>query len=899
MSSGHELSESDEDDALYKLSRKLKTGLKASPYISADLKKFIRSPQYRSKIYENNCALLRNLGTAYQNKDFQSINSLLIQACTSRQRIKLVEDPRTISGSLRSMQVAWRQPFFGDIHHALLRELDEKEESFSEEETTLKNYAKIVPIVQSSGMGKSKLLDQCSLFRLGIVFTLRLPGQTGFPPGDLEITELLRASAEDSRSQHTTVVAFLSSTIAQVNIQLAKYMNSHGGDTKGFIKEFHDLMQPLEYQETQTPAGEKQSLTPSAVIYTTRSLERVQLCSKIVEETKKLYATFCKDLAWMGILNSKLADFDQMETHHLFIRHLKKPLFKLLENLHAGEPAVQVPALLVFDEVSNLIVGTPASSPYLALRRVLRCLRSFPAWSFFLDTNSSLTNIAPSTSNDLSARIRERKFVRIIPFFSFPINLGMSQCLQEDMASQITKPLAQFATIQHMALLGRPLWRAYSTEACSTIREIVLKKVFNEQFDTANVNHIFALMSYRVCTQPCMSNKEVVGLCEQGVNSHLRVILEMDSDNGLLHTNTPSEPVVSEALAYLLNSGKGAMRVWSDSLHTLVNKLLSPGLIDNGRTGELAMRIHLIIARDRLLAQNISTDTYSFAVQFTLPSFLKILFTKPISDQILSAKARSSQKRAQRTGMSAQDVFQTAYLNFSHFISTESNLTRETMGELLHGLMFHQAALQMRFNGADWDLLIPIYIGDPQAPFNRDHLSAVLIQVKNRVTAKPWVVPEKNYTKLLPHVPILAIIVELGAEKSDFKQLQSKNDNIFLFKVVGNNHETYGILHEHTLELTMNQLLGVKDSRGTDLQKSVSAQVEVFKYSHRWVDCYVGLSGATGARVVEGATSVEEAPILLEGQQPQRPRIRSKRKGIKDDQAQRAKVKKRKINERE
>jgi len=64
-------------------------------------------------------------------------------------------------------------------------------------------------------MRKSKLLDQCCLVRLGILFTVPLHGQTGFPPGDVEITEVLLNSVGETKFQHTTIVAYLSITIAQ------------------------------------------------------------------------------------------------------------------------------------------------------------------------------------------------------------------------------------------------------------------------------------------------------------------------------------------------------------------------------------------------------------------------------------------------------------------------------------------------------------------------------------------------------------------------------------------------------------------------------------------------------------------------------------------------------------
>ena len=204
-----------EDDTLTRLFSELKLGLKSLPNLPPHLRKFIRTPEYRVKLYENDAALLRLMGTAYDRRDFTRLTSLLSQAYIPAQGNRLEEDPRTVSGSLRSMQVAWRQPFAGELYHSLLRVVDEQDVNFQDREGSMKHYAKIIPIVQSSGMGKSKLLDQCCLVRLGIVFTLRLHGETGFPPGDLEITDLLRDSVAETKSQHTTVVAFLSSTITQ------------------------------------------------------------------------------------------------------------------------------------------------------------------------------------------------------------------------------------------------------------------------------------------------------------------------------------------------------------------------------------------------------------------------------------------------------------------------------------------------------------------------------------------------------------------------------------------------------------------------------------------------------------------------------------------------------------
>jgi hypothetical protein len=40
--------------------------------------------------------------------------------------------------------------------------------------------------------------------------------------------------------------------------------------------------------------------------------------------------------------------------------------------------------------------------------------------------------------------------------------------------------------------------------------------------------------------------------------------------------------------------------------------------------------------------------------------------------------------------------------------------------------------LQLAPNQSDWDLLLPVYTGDINKPIERDHLSAIFVQIKNR-----------------------------------------------------------------------------------------------------------------------------------------------------------------------
>ena len=84
-----------------------------------------------------------------------------------------------------------------------------------EREFQSNTYAKMIPIIQSSGTGKSRLLDEISKEFLSISFVLRHPGENGFPPGDYEITTFLSRPYKTEVELHALVVAFLAGTLAQ------------------------------------------------------------------------------------------------------------------------------------------------------------------------------------------------------------------------------------------------------------------------------------------------------------------------------------------------------------------------------------------------------------------------------------------------------------------------------------------------------------------------------------------------------------------------------------------------------------------------------------------------------------------------------------------------------------
>lgn len=125
---------------------------------------------------------------------------------------------------LARIQAAWRQPFLGP-NLTILEEIIKEQSNEFDGKTP--PYAKVMPIVQSSGAGKSRLVDHFAAHHLGVIYTFRLKDQSGYPPGDTIITSLMRESLKKLPTtrrtmEHATAVALLGATCieSKLNQQL-------------------------------------------------------------------------------------------------------------------------------------------------------------------------------------------------------------------------------------------------------------------------------------------------------------------------------------------------------------------------------------------------------------------------------------------------------------------------------------------------------------------------------------------------------------------------------------------------------------------------------------------------------------------------------------------------------
>jgi hypothetical protein len=110
--------------------------------------------------------------------------------CLLPKRIILEPEPESEPlprGFMRSLYDGWTDSFKGASLTSLCQYIEEQEREWDKN----KDFAKAVSVIQSSGMGKSRLLSEFGKSTLSVFYTFRNPNETGYPPGDSSIRKLL------------------------------------------------------------------------------------------------------------------------------------------------------------------------------------------------------------------------------------------------------------------------------------------------------------------------------------------------------------------------------------------------------------------------------------------------------------------------------------------------------------------------------------------------------------------------------------------------------------------------------------------------------------------------------------------------------------------------------------
>jgi hypothetical protein len=661
-------------------------------------------------------------------------------------------------------------------------------------------YARTLVFLQSSGMGKSRLADAFGQGCPMINYVVREKGSAGFPLADDEILSFMRERPSDGQKRSLTKSS--DNSAPQNYPEKRADMTWYHSLAVGLLQASFEILSTwveepsragmrlndlaaLRHKEMayNSESEETAHEFDSEELLNSRSIERIKFCRLVAARAGKIADDLIQKPTWRRVfdiyggpaIRHELID---KEKHHL--DDLLNAAKKLTDNLgkFRSENMNDPPLVVVFDEAASLLKEPGeqeiSSGRYIALNRIMSCLKEYRIWFFITSTEPQVEAIVPPDNvertgdyaRDLPLRFAAKpgaQLKRIPPFLAFGLNIEDGRRMRDSTQDELRKSLSDFGKPKHMALFGRRLWYAYVDDPEHMDRLAKAKLiggVRNGLYQPHNEHHVFAVLSFRLSLDASLHNPKALPLIRKAINSHLRTVISINQHTGTMVTLAPSEPILAKAAMEYLCSGMD----WRVSIHTLVRQLLEKGLVEKGRKGELYARLVVILAHDWVryrrgrqvsggeLHQNANSDggihqrinsgggihqgsnpdfRPKFMKTFTVREFLEALYAKEGHESIVNIDPKILEAR----------------MNFTHFARTQEELRAEIFPELFVDLLRRGAALQLSSVQSTYDILIPIYLGKEEEALEPSKCSCIVIQVKNRIhTTTPGAILQEEFT---------------------------------------------------------------------------------------------------------------------------------------------------------
>ncbi|KAF8336008.1 hypothetical protein F5887DRAFT_1063318 [Amanita rubescens] len=458
---------------------------------------------------------------------------------------------------------SWERPYEGEAAEALWTHIRDHYDPNSN-----KIYAHFCSVIQSSGMGKSRTVDELGKEHFSIPINLRNARSTGYPAADHEAGSYRRAccfvDALFQHTDHTLKMEFNSQWgIEEVAREFRIRM------TEGQTMKEHNEFRKQFYRQIIT--------SPPAVS-----------CHKLVESLKARK----QDLSSSPVKEKATED---------------------------DYPLV----ILAFDEAHTLTnpneTGYATWSNLSVLRHVFRALYHFPLFALFLSTT---VKISQFTSPEFK-RITDGDLMLIQPF----IALGFDT-LAKKVALDGNWDLERVTADSHIARLGRPLFGSRYYAGDFSVREDIMifavAKLLNADPYKGDftVDQMLACLSRRLPIQINPTNYVSQAAERKQVEAHMRVCLDIDVVFDSMETVASSEPLLSEA-AYSIMARESFDPVKA------FKSVLEGFAVHKGDHGEFIALLLLTLARDQAVGPPVKWRTHPECRFFDFASFVHgYLFSK-------------------------------------------------------------------------------------------------------------------------------------------------------------------------------------------------------------------------------------------------------------------------------
>ncbi|KIL60714.1 hypothetical protein M378DRAFT_26410 [Amanita muscaria Koide BX008] len=631
-----------------------------------------------------------DLQEAWTLKKFEKIRRLpFLQAPSQVQR----GDGRHHTPDFIFLQEAWKEPYQTQAHQVLYKSICEM--SAGDEGP----YKNILAIIQSSGYGKTRMLDEHAKLVFTFPFVVRNPSETtesAYPHPDQCVHEFL-------------------TTFGNTEEEIM------AGYYKFFTTLFTRAVTIIEEHNKKEANSQPQSLPEWWRGHLAESDNRKNLYSEVVEETK---ATITPSSS----VQSEIQKGDNQSSSSAQSEIQKGNNQPKLPERRGGPRAVNaarsllnvitpvleekaVQAVIYFDEAHELAnhnVGSRKDRNRLDV--LYACLDAFsrlPIMFIFTSTTSSLYRLAPPRAGANSGRRVAGDSVDQAPITELPFDCHPSLPLDPNVHS-----FQAICELEFLARFGRPLFWTLLNGGESEEHVLTLAK--NK---LAPQSHKIYHGSDHLDLDPTYSLTAIIDLLLMlDYNPDHKTAQEVQKKLVESHMRT-SEAAMAK-LAQILHPKPE--KTYPDGVIDTVNAHFSQGLLHSGDLGELAARMLLINAYMSACKKASRGTQVIYSKGCKLDDFLRSLFQK--SEIVLEAKSDNI-----FDGPTLKDAFKDAVVRFTHFGKFVDNTA--TSQNAAHAAFFRSMAIICRDTQESVDIIIPV-LSTTDGVVCRHAISSILIQVK-------------------------------------------------------------------------------------------------------------------------------------------------------------------------
>ncbi|KAB5592223.1 hypothetical protein CTheo_4320 [Ceratobasidium theobromae] len=557
-----------------------------------------------------------------------------------------------------------------------------------------KAYANFIPIVQSSGTGKSRAADELAKLIFTIPLNLRPPeDETGYPAGDQGLLDLLDVEACTAASQ----------------IRMKYYI---------FFKHlFDEVKQVLDGIESQKSQSEL-----ALMFYNYLAKGRRELYQAVIKKTKEGYRTI-----------SAKAEEEQYSQPAFVSAEDLIELIRSKSKSAVTDRQRPVQLVIYFDEAHSLTSNTITNSDgkgltcYQILCSVIDSFVPLDLFTMFLSTSSKLRSFSPPQEQWWSARGHRAKTDGVqVPFNELPFDQWEQQYLLEENKHT----LKDVCSPGFMVRFGRPLfWTRYKYGDRVVQADIIgfaqMKLAGTEQFEELSAEGQLAVLGVRVGLSFNLNRGEARFTEQRLVEGYMRIIFSVPKHREYIYSGYPSEPILAEAAAQLM-----CINNMNDGIPRILHEWCGADLIAKGDRGELVARLLITKAHDlvihRLSPHRESPSTYSTPILLT--DFLQALVGEELAQLIFDAVPDNSSDQTRLIDSALGKV----KLNFTHWAKAADKgaVTDEAAWIGLARNMAWQCFDQQKAV----DLITPLLLWDEkgESKLGLDNVSGIFWQIQHR-----------------------------------------------------------------------------------------------------------------------------------------------------------------------